>query len=210
MHSQSTSSASLVSAAVPTGLRLPTTPASTTRQGSFADARRGSAACRGRLLRALGAAQLLAALAAGATSALLVPRCALAAGSPRVAARRRSTRRRPGIQAVSYLGGSSSSLPRSLAGTGNEPPHRRTRLRNSPTVVAFLRTTRRGSGARWGRHSTRHGLQGAARSASSSGSTKASRVKLAGSVTLLRTGQDPLNRTGNASEQPGGYEAAIT
>lgn len=63
----------LVSAAVLTGLRLPTTPASTTRQGFFADALAGVRLLAGdRLLRALGAGQLLAALSAGATSALLV------------------------------------------------------------------------------------------------------------------------------------------
>ena len=56
-----------------TGLRLPTTPASTTRQGFFADALAGVRLLAGdRLLRALGAGQLLAALSAGATSALLV------------------------------------------------------------------------------------------------------------------------------------------
>lgn len=63
----------LISAALLTRLRLPATPASTDRRSFFADARAGFQLLVGdRLLRALGAGQLLAALSAGATSALLV------------------------------------------------------------------------------------------------------------------------------------------
>lgn len=62
-----------ISAAVLTGLHLPATPPSTNTQGFFSDARAGVRLLLGdRLLRALGAGQLLAALSAGATSALLV------------------------------------------------------------------------------------------------------------------------------------------
>jgi len=63
----------LISAAILTRLRLPATPASTDPHGFFADARAGVLLLVGdRLLRALGAGQLLAALSTGATSALLV------------------------------------------------------------------------------------------------------------------------------------------
>ncbi|MDF3051605.1 MAG: transporter, partial [Pseudonocardia sp.] len=63
----------LVSAAVLARLRLPRTAAPTARRGWFADAVAGARLVVGdRLLRALGAGQLLAALSAGATSALLV------------------------------------------------------------------------------------------------------------------------------------------
>lgn len=61
------------SAAVLRGLRLPYSPAPVTRRRWLADARDGAAhLLTDRLLRALAAAQLLAALSAGATSALLV------------------------------------------------------------------------------------------------------------------------------------------
>lgn len=63
----------LVSAALLVGLRLPSAPASTTRTGWFSDAIDGARLLIGdRLLRALAAGQLLAALSAGATGALLV------------------------------------------------------------------------------------------------------------------------------------------
>jgi MFS family permease len=63
----------LVSAAALAGLRLPTAPGSTRRSGFFTDAAAGVLLLAGdRLLRALGAGQVLAALSAGATSALLV------------------------------------------------------------------------------------------------------------------------------------------
>jgi MFS family permease len=63
----------LVSAAVLAGLRLPAAPAPTQRRGFFADAVAGmTLLATDRLLRALGVGQLLAALSAGATSALLV------------------------------------------------------------------------------------------------------------------------------------------
>lgn len=63
----------LVSAAVLAGLRLPSPPAATARQGWLSDAVAGGRFLLGdRVLRALAAGQLLAALSAGATSALLV------------------------------------------------------------------------------------------------------------------------------------------
>ena len=63
----------LVSGAVLARLRLPGTAAPTARRGWFADAAAGVRLLVGdRLLRALGVGQLLAALSAGATSALLV------------------------------------------------------------------------------------------------------------------------------------------
>jgi MFS family permease len=63
----------LVSAAVLAGLRLPAAPAPTQRRRFFADAVAGmTLLATDRLLRALGVGQLLAALSAGATSALLV------------------------------------------------------------------------------------------------------------------------------------------
>jgi hypothetical protein len=63
----------LVIAAVLAGLRLPAAPASTRRRGFFADAVAGmTLLATDRLLRALGVGQLLAALSAGAASALLV------------------------------------------------------------------------------------------------------------------------------------------
>lgn len=63
----------LVSAAVLARLRLPGAAASTARRGWFADAAAGVRLIAGdRLLRARGVGQLLAALSAGATSALLV------------------------------------------------------------------------------------------------------------------------------------------
>ncbi|MGI8625278.1 MAG: MFS transporter [Geodermatophilaceae bacterium] len=63
----------LISAAVLTRLRIPTHPAPTARRGWFADAIAGARLVTGdRLLRSLAAGQLLAALSAGATSALLV------------------------------------------------------------------------------------------------------------------------------------------
>ena len=62
----------LASAALLSGLRLPAAPASR-RRGWFADAAAGIQVVTGdRLLRALATGQLLAALSAGATSALLV------------------------------------------------------------------------------------------------------------------------------------------
>jgi MFS family permease len=63
----------LISAAVLAGLRLPAAPSATRRRGFFADAAGGvELLAADRLLRALGVGQLLAALSAGATSALLV------------------------------------------------------------------------------------------------------------------------------------------
>jgi len=63
----------LASAALLSGLRLPAAPASTGRRGWFADAAAGiRVVTADRLLRALATGQLLAALSAGATSALLV------------------------------------------------------------------------------------------------------------------------------------------
>lgn len=63
----------LVSAAVLIGLKLPAAVPSTNRRGFFVDAAAGIGLLTGdRLLRALAAGQLLAALSAGATSALLV------------------------------------------------------------------------------------------------------------------------------------------
>ncbi|MGI8692946.1 MAG: MFS transporter [Geodermatophilaceae bacterium] len=63
----------LLSAAVLAGLRLPAASASTERGGFFAAAAAGMRLFAGdRLLRVLGAGQVLAALSAGATSALLV------------------------------------------------------------------------------------------------------------------------------------------
>ncbi len=63
----------LASAALLSRLRLPAAPASPGRRGWFADAAAGIQAVTGdRLLRALATGQLLAALSAGATSALLV------------------------------------------------------------------------------------------------------------------------------------------
>jgi len=63
----------LASAALLSGLRLPAVPASTGRRGWFAGAAAGIQVVTGdRLLRALATGQLLAALSAGATSALLV------------------------------------------------------------------------------------------------------------------------------------------
>jgi predicted MFS family arabinose efflux permease len=63
----------LVSALVLRGLRAPGRPASVTRQSRYGQVRDGVAAITGhRLLRALAAAQFLAALSAGATGALLV------------------------------------------------------------------------------------------------------------------------------------------
>jgi len=63
----------LISAAVLTRLRIPAPPAATARRGWFADAIAGARLVTGdRLLRSLAAGQLLAALSAGATSALLV------------------------------------------------------------------------------------------------------------------------------------------
>ncbi|WP_308284419.1 MFS transporter [Pseudonocardia oceani] len=63
----------LASAAVLTRLRLPTSPAPTARGGWLADALAGLRLLTGdRVLRALAVGQLLAALSAGATSALLV------------------------------------------------------------------------------------------------------------------------------------------
>lgn len=62
-----------VSAALLTGLRLPTQPRPSQRRGFRADVLTGLRMLAGdRLLRTLGAGQLLAALSAGATSALLV------------------------------------------------------------------------------------------------------------------------------------------
>ena len=62
-----------LSAAVLTGLQLPAPSAGTTRHGWLADALAGGRLLLGdRVLRALAAGQLLAALSAGATSALLV------------------------------------------------------------------------------------------------------------------------------------------
>lgn len=62
-----------ISAVVLLGLRLPATPAPTHRGGLFAEAAAGvRLLLADRLLRALGVGQLLAALSAGATSALLV------------------------------------------------------------------------------------------------------------------------------------------
>lgn len=62
-----------ISAAILTRLRLPASPGSTDRRGFFADARAGvRLLIADPLLRALGAGQVLAALSAGATSALLV------------------------------------------------------------------------------------------------------------------------------------------
>jgi MFS family permease len=63
----------LTSAAVLAGLRLPAAPARTQRRRFFADAGAGiRLLATDRLLRAFGAGQALAALSAGATSALLV------------------------------------------------------------------------------------------------------------------------------------------
>jgi MFS family permease len=63
----------LVSAAVLAELQLPAAPAPTERRGFFLDAAAGmKLLAADRLLRALGVGQLLAALSAGATSALLV------------------------------------------------------------------------------------------------------------------------------------------
>jgi MFS family permease len=63
----------VVSATMLIGLRLPASAPSTERRGFFADALAGvRVLAADRLLRALGIAQLLAALSAGATSALLV------------------------------------------------------------------------------------------------------------------------------------------
>ncbi len=62
-----------LSALLLVGLRLPTTPAPTQRHGFFSDAAAGvRLLLADPLLRALGTGQLLAALSAGATSALLV------------------------------------------------------------------------------------------------------------------------------------------
>lgn len=63
----------VVSALLLTGLRLPAAAAATERRGFFADALAGVRLLAGdRLLRTLGAGQVLGALSAGATSALLV------------------------------------------------------------------------------------------------------------------------------------------
>ncbi|MGX5654598.1 MFS transporter [Geodermatophilus nigrescens] len=63
----------LLSAAILAGLQLPKIPDTTRRQGFFTDAAAGlRLLATDRLLRALGIGQLLAALSAGATSALLV------------------------------------------------------------------------------------------------------------------------------------------
>jgi len=63
----------LASAALLSGLRLPAAPASTGQRGWFADAAAGiQVVTADRLLRALATGQLLAALSAGASSALLV------------------------------------------------------------------------------------------------------------------------------------------
>jgi len=63
----------LISASVLTRLRIPGPPAATARRGWFAEAIAGARLVTGdRLLRSLAAGQLLAALSAGATSALLV------------------------------------------------------------------------------------------------------------------------------------------
>ena len=63
----------VVSALLLTGLRLPAAAAATERRGFFADALAGVRLLTGdRLLRTLGAGQILGALSAGATSALLV------------------------------------------------------------------------------------------------------------------------------------------